>query len=110
MGRRRVGRLRRSALGEADGRVLFGKVDPPQDEILVANATGNVAFDTTIVGALRGAGWNVRTFVDETRRTTSVVIGASPAAAMLSKDVCHRRPSGSEDDVFIGTDLAPETE
>ncbi len=92
------------------GRVLFGKVDPPQDEILVANATGTAAFDATIVGALRGAGWNVRTFVDEPRRTTSVVVGASPAAAMLSKAFATAVRSGSTTTFVIGADLAPQTE
>jgi LCP family protein required for cell wall assembly len=47
------------------GRLLFSKQEPPQDEVLVANATGNAGFDKTIVAALRGGGWNVRRFVDQ---------------------------------------------
>ena len=39
------------------GALLFAKHDPPQDEVLVVNATGNATFDKTLVGALRGAGY-----------------------------------------------------
>jgi LCP family protein required for cell wall assembly len=92
------------------GSLLFTKRDPPQDEVLVANATGNAGVDTTIVGALRGAGWNVRTFVDEPTRKTSVVVGASPAAQELSKRFAATLRSGSTTTLVIGSVLAPDTE
>jgi LCP family protein required for cell wall assembly len=92
------------------GRVLFTKTDPPQDEVLVANATGNAQFDKTIIGALRGAGWNVRTFVDEPRRKTTIVVGVTPAAQALSKMFAATLRSGSQTTLVIGSDLAPDTE
>jgi LCP family protein required for cell wall assembly len=92
------------------GAVLFGKGDPPQDEVLVANATGNAAFDGTLIGALRGAGWNVPTFVDEKAKRASVVIGATPAAASLAHVFATTIRPGNETALVIGADLAPDTE
>jgi LCP family protein required for cell wall assembly len=92
------------------GAVLFGKGDPPQDEVLVANATGNAAFDRTLIGALRGAGWNVPTFVDEKTKPASVVIGATPAAASLAHVFATTIRPGSKTALVIGADLAPDSE
>jgi polyisoprenyl-teichoic acid--peptidoglycan teichoic acid transferase len=92
------------------GDVLFRKVDPPQDEILVANATGNAEVDKTIVAALRGAGWNVPTFIDQPARTTSIVIGETPAAQLLSKTFATSLKAGSKTTLVLGSDLAPSTE
>jgi hypothetical protein len=92
------------------GAVLFGKGDPPQDEVLVANATGNAAFDRTLIGALRGAGWNVPTFVDEKTKPASLVIGATPAAASLARVFATTIHPGSKTALVIGADLAPDTE
>jgi anionic cell wall polymer biosynthesis LytR-Cps2A-Psr (LCP) family protein len=92
------------------GALLFGRKDPPQDEVLVVNATGNVAFDNTVVGALRGAGWNVPTFVDENAKRTSVVVGKSPAATILAKTFAMAIRPGAPTALVIGLDLAPETE
>jgi polyisoprenyl-teichoic acid--peptidoglycan teichoic acid transferase len=92
------------------GDLLFRKVDPPQDEILVANATGNAKLDKTIVAALRGAGWNVPTFIDQPARTTSVVIGGTPAAQLLSKTFATSLKAGSKTTLVLGSDLAPATE
>jgi anionic cell wall polymer biosynthesis LytR-Cps2A-Psr (LCP) family protein len=92
------------------GTVLFGKGDPPQDEVLVANATGNTAFDGTLIGALRGAGWNVPTFVDEKTKPATVVIGATPAAASLAHVFATTIHPGSKTALVIGADLAPDTE
>jgi LCP family protein required for cell wall assembly len=92
------------------GTVLFGKGDPPQDEVLVANATGNVAFDGTLIGALRGAGWNVPTFVDQRVKRTSVVVGASPAAASLARTFATAIRPGAKTALVIGADLAPDSE
>jgi polyisoprenyl-teichoic acid--peptidoglycan teichoic acid transferase len=92
------------------GTVLFGRGDPPQDEVLVANATGNLKLDGTIVGALRGAGWNVPTFVDARTKRTSMVIGTSAAAALLAKTFATRARPGAKTALVIGADLAPDTE
>jgi LCP family protein required for cell wall assembly len=92
------------------GAVLFGRNDPPQDEVLVANATGNGKLDGTLVGALRGAGWNVPTFVDSKVKRTSVVIGSSPAASSLAKTFATAIRPGTKTALVLGTDLAPDTE
>lgn len=92
------------------GTVLFGRNDPPQDEVLVANATGNEKLDGTIVGALRGAGWNVPTFVDTKVKRTSVVIGTTPAATSLSKTFATALRPGTKTALVIGADLAPDME
>jgi polyisoprenyl-teichoic acid--peptidoglycan teichoic acid transferase len=92
------------------GDLLFRKVDPPQDEILVANATGNAELDKTVIAALRGAGWNVPTFIDQPLRTTSVVIGQTPAAQLLSKTFATSLKAGSKTTLVLGSDLAPATE
>jgi LCP family protein required for cell wall assembly len=92
------------------GAVLFGRGEPPQDEVLVANATGNVKLDGTIVGALRGAGWNVPTFVDAKVKRTSIVMGNSPAAAALAKTFATAIRPGTKTALVIGADLAPDAE
>jgi polyisoprenyl-teichoic acid--peptidoglycan teichoic acid transferase len=92
------------------GTLLFGRSDPPQDAVLVANATGNAAFDRTIVGALRGAGWNVPTFVDEKVKRRSIVIGGSPAAVALAKTFATGIRPGTTTALIIGADLAPDTD
>jgi LCP family protein required for cell wall assembly len=92
------------------GALLFGRDDPPQDQVLVANATGNATFDPTLVGALRGAGWNVPTFVDEKVKRTSVVVGASPAATALARTFATPIRPGAKTSLVIGADLAPDTE
>ncbi|MBV9719909.1 MAG: LCP family protein [Candidatus Eremiobacteraeota bacterium] len=92
------------------GAVLFGRGDPPQDEVLVANATGNPKFDGTIIGALRGAGWNVPTFVDSKLKRNSLVIGTSPAAASLAKTFATAIRPGTKTALVLGADLAPDTE
>lgn len=92
------------------GAVLFDKREPPQDEVLVANATGNARLDATIVGALRGAGWNVPTFVDTNVKRRSLVIGTTPAAASLAKTFATVTRPGTKTALVIGADLAPDTE
>jgi LCP family protein required for cell wall assembly len=92
------------------GKLLFTRADPPQDEVLVANATGDPEFDKTIIGALRGAGWNVPTFVDQPTKNVSVVVGDSPAAQQLSHAFEVTRRAGRKTTFVIGTDLAPDTE
>lgn len=91
------------------GALLFEKRDPPQDEVLVVNATGNATFDKTIVGALRGAGWNVPTFVDEGVKRKSAVVGGSLAATSLARVFSTSVSPGTKTALIIGADLAPET-
>jgi LCP family protein required for cell wall assembly len=90
------------------GTVLFAKKEPPQDEVLVVNATGNAKLDGTIVGAMRGAGWNVPTFVDTKAKRTSIVIGTSPAATSLAKTFATSVRPGSTTSLVLGADLLPD--
>jgi polyisoprenyl-teichoic acid--peptidoglycan teichoic acid transferase len=92
------------------GALLFSRTEPPQDEVLVANATGNLKLDGTLVGALRGAGWNVPTFIDSKVKPTSIVIGTSPAAAWLAKTFATAVRPGAKTAIVIGADLAPDME
>jgi polyisoprenyl-teichoic acid--peptidoglycan teichoic acid transferase len=94
------------------GKLLFMKIDPPQDQIVVANATGNSDFDKTIVGALRGGGWNVQTSIDQPAKSTSIVVGSTPAAQALAQLFSMElRPGGkSNSTLLLGSDLAPDTE
>ncbi|HTV92212.1 MAG TPA: LCP family protein, partial [Verrucomicrobiae bacterium] len=92
------------------GKLLFTKAEPPQDQVLVANATGNSDFDKTIVGALRGGGWNVQTSIDQPAKSTSVVVGNSPAAQALAQVFAAPLRPGTSSTLLLGTDLAPQTE
>ncbi|MGD0968416.1 MAG: LCP family protein [Candidatus Aquilonibacter sp.] len=92
------------------GKLLFNKSEPPQDQVLVANATGNSDFDRTIVGALRGGGWNVQTSIDQPTKSTSIVVGNSPAAQALAQVFAAPLRPGSSSTLLLGADLAPETE
>jgi polyisoprenyl-teichoic acid--peptidoglycan teichoic acid transferase len=94
------------------GRIVFAESDPPQDPVLVANATGDEDFGKALTGALRGGGWNVATFIDEPVAATSTVRGSSPAAAQLRRLFlgAGSAASGSSPTVFkAGTDLLPQT-
>jgi len=92
------------------GALLFSKNDPPQDIVLVSNATGTPAFGTTVVGALRGGGWNVATFIEEPQKKSSEVVGTSAAAKALGKtfDLTPRQ-AGSSTILRLGTDALPST-
>ncbi|HTV92719.1 MAG TPA: LCP family protein [Verrucomicrobiae bacterium] len=92
------------------GKLLFNKAEPPQDRVLVANATGNSDFDKTIVGALRGGGWNVQTSIDQPAKSTSVVVGDSRAAQALAQVFATPLRPGTNSTLLLGTDLAPDTE
>jgi polyisoprenyl-teichoic acid--peptidoglycan teichoic acid transferase len=91
------------------GRMLFSKNDPPQDEVLVANATGNAELDRTIVGALRGGGWNVRTSIDSPTKARSIVVGSSPAAQALAQLFATELRPGSSSTLLLGSDRLPDT-
>jgi LCP family protein required for cell wall assembly len=92
------------------GDVLFRKIDPPDDAVLVSNASGVAGVDKTVVAALRGAGWNVPSSVDQPVRTASFVVGQTPAAQLLAKTFAARLRPGSGTTLVIGSDLAPYTE
>jgi anionic cell wall polymer biosynthesis LytR-Cps2A-Psr (LCP) family protein len=93
------------------GELLFGKNDPPQDEVLVANATGDKTFDKAIVAALRGGGWNVPTFIDQPPRKASRVVGDSPAAQALGTlFTSAARSSGKQTVLLVGLDMAPDVQ
>ncbi len=94
------------------GKLLFMKIDPPQDQIVVANATGDSDFDKTIVGALRGGGWNVQTSIDQPAKSTSIIVGNTPAAQALAQLFSMElRPGGKANStLLLGSDLAPDTE
>ncbi len=92
------------------GEILCSPKEPPQDVVLVANATGLTDVDKVIVGALRGGGWNVATFVDQPAVFTSEVGGSSPTADRLRHvfSIVNRR-AGSATVLKLGTDLRPLT-
>jgi LCP family protein required for cell wall assembly len=89
------------------GALLFGKNDPPQDVVLVSNATGTPAFATTVVGALRGGGWNVATFIDEPTKKLSEVVGSTAAAAALAKTFALTPHKGAATILRLGIDALP---
>lgn len=90
------------------GKLLFTKTEPPQDRVLVANATGNSDFDKTIVGALRGGGWNVQTSIDQPARSMSIVVGSSAAAQALAQVFATPLRPGTNSTLLLGSDLAPD--
>jgi LCP family protein required for cell wall assembly len=90
------------------GRILFSKSDPPQEAVLVANATGLGTWDKTVVAALRGGGWDVGTFVDEPVRPVTTIYGSGPAAVALAKIFGVARKAAKSTTVVIGSDLAPQ--
>jgi polyisoprenyl-teichoic acid--peptidoglycan teichoic acid transferase len=92
------------------GKLLFSKADPPQDKVLVANATGDTDFDRTIVGVLRGGGWNVQSSIDQPAKRRSAVVGSSPAAGALARAFSTSLRPGTNATLLLGSDLAPDTE
>jgi len=90
------------------GKIACGSTDPPQDAVLVSNATGDPTLTKTVVGALRGGGWNVATFVDEPIRTVSEVVGRDGAAHNLAQTfgpLPHR--DGRATVLRLGRDVRP---
>ncbi len=92
------------------GTLVCAPNEPPQDVVLFANATGDSALSKTVVGALRGGGWNVRTFVDEPTKAASEIVGESRAARVLSKafGTLPQRP-GPTTVLRLGSDALPST-
>jgi len=81
---------------------------PSQDIVLVANATGDGDFIKTVVGALRGGGWNVRTLITQKASGTTEVVGSSPTANELAHALAPvKRSDGRSAIVRFGTDFLP---
>lgn len=92
------------------GNLVCAPADPPQGVVIVANATGVPDFTKTVVGALRGGGWNVQTFIAEPTKAQSEIVGDDPAAHVLSltfDGVPHR--AGRQTVLRLGTDVLPST-
>lgn len=90
------------------GEMVFAKRDPPQDLLLVANATGVPGWDKMVAGALRGGGWNVPTSIEQPMRPQSELIGTSRAAEELARIFTTLpRRGGGRTVLRIGADLAP---
>ncbi|GAC1447433.1 MAG: LCP family protein [Vulcanimicrobiaceae bacterium] len=92
------------------GTLVCAPNEPPQDVVLVANATGESELSRTVVGALRGGGWNVQTFVDEPTKAASEIVGATAAARLLERafgPVPHR--PGRSTILRLGADARPST-
>jgi len=94
------------------GRLLFSKREPPQDAVLVANATGNAGFDRTVVAAMRGGGWNVGTFIDQPEkpksRITFVSVGADALAGVFA--TVPRIRNNKNTVLLLGEDLTPDVD
>jgi hypothetical protein len=89
------------------GRLLFSKSDPPQNPVLVANATGISAWNKKLVAALRGGGWNVPTFIDAPVRGTTAIAGSDDAAAFLANILGVPRRAAKTTTLVVGSDYAP---
>ncbi|MBV8750517.1 MAG: LCP family protein [Candidatus Eremiobacteraeota bacterium] len=93
------------------GKLLFARAEPPQEPVLVVDATGQPDWGRTVVAALRGGGWNVPTFVVQPARAETVVQGGDPASALLAAAVgCPRTPKAKDATLVLGTDSAPRRE
>ncbi len=93
------------------GQIVCSPNDPPQDVVLVANATGIPDVSKTIVSALRGGGWNVKTSIDQTTRPTSTVVGDSLAAHWLVDLTGFKHETGAKNQTVLrlGADSRPKT-
>jgi LCP family protein required for cell wall assembly len=81
---------------------------PSQDLVLVVNATGDRDLIKTVVGALRGGGWNVQTFITQRASGTTEVIGSSRTANELAHALAPvKRSDGEGTTVRFGTDFLP---
>lgn len=92
------------------GQVVCSQEQPPQDVVLVVNATGDPDASKTIVGALRGGGWNVKTSIDQPVKATSEVLGDSLAAHWLV-DVTgftHQTGANNQTVLRLGRDVRPK--
>ncbi|HEV3152621.1 MAG TPA: LCP family protein [Candidatus Baltobacteraceae bacterium] len=94
------------------GRLLFSKSEPPGDEVVVANATGDSILNRTVVAALRGGGWNVPTFIDQPVKKTTRVLGTNATGRALAIILgTTATPNNARQTVLVlGTDLAPDSD
>jgi len=90
------------------GTLLFSRRDPPQNEVLLANATGLPDFKRTVVAALRGGGWNVADFIDEPVHAVTAVSGSDDAAAALAKVFGTALKPAKTTTLVLGSDFAPQ--
>jgi LCP family protein required for cell wall assembly len=93
------------------GRLLFSKSEPPGDEVVVANATGDSVLDKTVVAALRGGGWNVPTFIDQPVKKTTRVLGTNATGRALASILgTAAMPNNERQTILVlGTDLATDS-
>jgi len=92
------------------GGLVCASAEPPQGGVLVVNATGQTDLTKTVVGALRGGGWNVATFVDEPTKALSEIVGSDGAAHALAQTfgaVPHH--AGRATVLRLGRDARPST-
>ncbi len=96
---------------KALGALVCAAADPPQDVVVVANATGIPSVTRLVVGAMRGGAWNVRTSVDEPTRAASEIVGTGAAAAGLARifEAYPHRPGAGPGPAVVrfGTDARP---
>jgi polyisoprenyl-teichoic acid--peptidoglycan teichoic acid transferase len=90
------------------GSLLFSKHVPPQDQVLVANASGVPALSKKLVSALRGGGWNVATFIEQPTRSATTVYGSDEAALFLAKLFGVSRKGAKTTTLLIGRDFVPQ--
>lgn len=92
------------------GRLLFSKTEPPEGEVVVANATGDGDLDKTVVAALRGGGWDVPTFIDQPVKKATRVLGTNAAGRALAGILGTTAvPTATRQTVLeLGTDLSPD--
>ncbi len=64
----------------------------------------------TVVGALRGGGWNVATYVNEPTRSTSEIVGSGKTADILATTFGFRHRSGKTTVLRLGLDAQPKSE
>jgi hypothetical protein len=60
------------------------------------------------VSALRGGGWNVKTFIDQPQRLKTSVTGDTEAARALSRVFAADAKAGNKTTLVIGLDYAPQ--
>jgi LCP family protein required for cell wall assembly len=92
------------------GQLVCSPDDPPQDIVLVANATGIPDITKTVVGALRGGGWNVATSIDEPTKEASEIVGNNTTAhrlALTFATFAHR--PGRDTVLRLGADAVPKS-
>jgi LCP family protein required for cell wall assembly len=91
------------------GALVCAPAMPPQDPVVVVNASGEPDLAKLAVGALRGGGWNVPTFLDEPEKPLTQVVGSDAASKTLSLAFGSPRVAGRPTLLRLGVDLRPQT-